>query len=80
MKRAEYKIVSGAKGFEEMEKRVSEMLNQGWKPIGGIGFNAGYAYQAMARVTTQPEPQKTEEEKPKARGAQDAMRAIDQLT
>jgi len=83
-KRAEYKVVSGVNGFAELEKKVSEMLNSGWKPVGGLAFTNGYAYQAMARVVTYSKPTKTthdsEEETPKSRGAQDAMRAVDELT
>ncbi|GAA6169268.1 DUF1737 domain-containing protein [Sessilibacter corallicola] len=52
MKKAEYKVVSGTNGFPELEEKVSKLLNQGWKPVGGIGFNAGYPYQAMAKVVT----------------------------
>jgi hypothetical protein len=51
MKKATYKVVGGTNGFQEMEAEVSKMLNQGWKPIGGIAFNNGYPYQAMAKVT-----------------------------
>ena len=52
MKKAEYKIVASSNGFPELEKKVSAMLNHGWKPVGGLSFNAGYPYQAMARVVT----------------------------
>ncbi len=50
MKKAEYKVISGTNGFPELEEKVSVLLSRGWKPVGGIGFNAGYPYQAMARV------------------------------
>lgn len=83
-KKAEYKVVSGINGFSELEKNVSAMLNQGWKPVGGLAFTNGYAYQAMARVITfkmpTETPQESKQETPKTRGAQDAMRAIDELT
>lgn len=26
------------------------MLNEGWKPVGGVAFNNGFAYQSMAGV------------------------------
>ncbi len=83
-KKAEYKVVSGTNGFPELEEKVSEMLNQGWKPVGGIGFNSGFPYQAMARVvavTTEIPPEKTENKaETKAIGASSAMRALDELT
>lgn len=52
MKKAEYKIISGPSGLPQLEDRVTEFLNKGWKPVGGIAFNAGYPYQALARVVT----------------------------
>ncbi|ACR13281.1 DUF1737 domain-containing protein [Teredinibacter turnerae] len=52
MKRAEYKIISGPSGLPQLEDRITEFLNKGWKPVGGIAFNAGYPYQAIARVVT----------------------------
>jgi hypothetical protein len=84
-KKAEYKVVSGTNGFPELEKKVSEMLNQGWKPVGGIGFNSGFPYQAMARVVAAtidtPPPEKTEDKtENKAIGASSAMKALDELT
>lgn len=69
MKRATYKIITSKNGFQELEDKVSRHLNQGWKPIGGIAFNAGYPYQAMAKI---------EEVKPLT--ANQAMQVIDDLT
>jgi hypothetical protein len=85
MKKAEYKVASGAAGFKELEETVSKMLNEGWKPVGGIGFNAGFPYQAMARVVTvsalrDSVPPQLEEEGNKPVGAQAAMRRVDELT
>ena len=42
VKKAEYRIVASTNGFPELEKKVSAMLNHGWKPVGGLSFNAGY--------------------------------------
>ena len=50
MKKLVYKVVVSDKGFEDFEAKVSEKLNQGWKPIGGIVFNHSYPHQAMAKV------------------------------
>ena len=85
MKKAEYKVVSGPEGLPQLEARVNELLNKGWKPIGGISFNAGYPYQAVARVvtvssTTEHQLSKTKPKTSKLKGAQDAMRLVDELT
>lgn len=73
-KRAEYKVIAGPEGLRQLEERVTKLLNEGWKLQGGIGFNGGYAYQAMARmVEVKPAV------KGKALGANDAMRALDDL-
>lgn len=84
MKKAEYKIVNGKSGFPELEENVSKMLNQGWKPVGGIAFNAGFPYQAMAKVITAKHESenkiKTQDTLRNPVGANTAMRAIDNLT
>ena len=91
MKKAEYKIAVGKSGFSSLEGEVTQLLNEGWKPIGGLAFNAGYPYQAMARVVnvakpsdhSQSQAQAAPEGEPTRRqsyGAQDAMRVIDELT
>jgi hypothetical protein len=83
-RKAEYKVVSGSNGFSGLEEKVSEMLNLGWKPVGGIGFNAGFPYQAMARVVTVTENTPLEKAEVKAEsqviGASSAMKALDELT
>lgn len=78
-----YKVVSATKGFKELEKEVSLLLNKGWKPVGGVAFNNGYAYQAMVgkpvtdnKKVEQPDPDTTT----LPRGAVDAMKKIDSLT
>ena len=53
-RRAEYRIIDGPNGVAELELRVNDMLDRGWKLIGGLCFDRGCAYQAMARVTTDP--------------------------
>lgn len=86
MKKLIYKVVVSDKGFEDFEAKVSEMLNQGWKPIGGIAFNHSYPHQAMAKVidTTDKKPtsenKNTIEQKPKSLTANEAMRRLDDLT
>lgn len=86
MKKLVYKVVVSDKGFEDFEAKVSEMLNQGWKPIGGIAFNHSYPHQAMAKVvdTADKKPtsenKNTIEQKPKSLTANEAMRRLDDLT
>lgn len=87
MKKAEYKIVSAVEGIAALEAKITKMLNAGWKLQGGIAFSAGCPFQAMARVVTVKPAQEGNKEtagaKPEATkllGAQDAMRAIDELT
>ena len=78
MKKLKYELVIGKSGFEAFCKEVSERLNQGWKPIGGVAFNAGFAYQSIAKLID------IEEEKPEPKakklGASEAMRQLDQMT
>jgi|GEM_PF-6830991 len=51
---AEYKLVKDTHKLEKLEQIVSEMITNGWKPVGGIAFNNGFAYQAMARLSKSP--------------------------
>ena len=53
-KRAEYRIIEGPNGIAELEMKVNDMLDQGWKLMGGVSFDRGCAYQAMARITKDP--------------------------
>lgn len=86
MKKLVYKVVVSDKGFEDFEAKVSEMLNQGWKPLGGIAFNHSFPHQAMAKVvdTADERPVKNQQssidQKPKALTASEAMRRLDDLT
>lgn len=82
MKKAEYKVATSTTGIAELEKTVTELLNQGWKPLGGISFNHGYPYQALARVATVPHAQKEQQPEHKQRmtTANEAMKRIGELT
>jgi hypothetical protein len=80
MKEFEYKLIIGNKGFNVFTTEVSEALNDGWKPLGGVAFNAGFAHQAMAKLTEkQPKMAVNKEENKKVRaiGANEAMRRLD---
>ncbi len=84
-KQYQYKIVGSPNGFPELEQKISAMLNQGWKPIGGIAFNQGHPYQAMAKLidTTAATKKTTEastETKPSPKTFNEAMKDIDELT
>lgn len=84
-KQYQYKIVGSPNGFPELEQKISAMLNQGWKPIGGIAFNQGHPYQAMAKlVDTSAVPKATiqvsAETKPRPKTFNEAMKDIDDLT
>ena len=46
----EYKVIHSENGIKGLETAVSKYLSDGWKPIGGIAFNQGYPYQAIAKV------------------------------
>lgn len=86
MKKLVYKVVVSDKGFDDFEAKVSEMLNQGWKPLGGIAFNHSFPHQAMAKVvdTADERPVKNQQssidQKPKALTASEAMKRLDDLT
>ena len=80
-----YKVVSSKTGFKELEKDVSILLNQGWKPVGSIAFNQGYCYQAMiGKVESGASKSKSDSGqqafRPKELGVVDAMKQIDELT
>ncbi len=87
MKKLRYELVIGKNGFEKFCNEVSERLNAGWKPIGGVAFNAGFAYQSMAKAVEESELVKNEttedigENKgPKRLSANEAMRQLDSMT
>lgn len=89
VKKIVYKVVVSNNGFEDFEAKVSEKLNQGWKPIGGIAFNYNFPYQAMAKVVDVPEETKAttsakkltqpaQEARPLT--ANEAMKRLDDIT
>lgn len=80
MKRIEYKIVIGDKGFKNLEDEISNLMTEGWKTIGGLAFNAGFAYQAIAKTIDVKEVEKKETNKNTVIGASQAMKMIDDLT
>ncbi len=80
MKKAEYKVVTGVSGLKELEENVSKLLNEGWKNVGGIAFNQGYGYQALARIVEIREPEKRPESAKKIMDNNNAMRMLDDLT
>lgn len=87
MKKLKYELVVGNKGFDKFCDEVSERLNAGWKPLGGVAFNAGFAYQSMAKAVDDSElgkdeePEKeTEKAGVKRLGANEAMRQLDSMT
>lgn len=91
MKKLIYKVVVSDKGFEDFEAKVSEKLNQGWKPIGGIVFNHSFPHQAMAKLievaTEKPNIAKTAQQdkmpaqsQPRELTANEAMKRISDIT
>ncbi len=86
MKKLQYKVIVSDKGFTDFEEKVSQMLNEGWKPIGGIAFNHSFPHQAMAKVIEMDQEEKIiteqarKEESRKALTANEAMKRLDDLT
>ena len=87
MKKLRYELVIGKNGFEKFCDEVSERLNAGWKPIGGVAFNSGLAYQSMAKAVDESElvkrattEVKEESKGPKRLSANEAMRLLDSMT
>lgn len=86
VKKIIYKVVVSNNGFEDFEAKVSEKLNQGWKPIGGIAFNYNSPYQAMAKIFDDTEEKNNSKsdsvtpQKVRTLTANEAMRRIDDLT
>lgn len=44
----EYKIIIGI-GTGDLERRINELLEQGWKPQGGIASDGRAFFQAMIK-------------------------------
>lgn len=81
MKKAEYKVVTSTTGLPDLEKAVTKLLNEGWKPLGGIAFNQGYPYQAVARFVQVKPSTKPENavEKSQPLTANQAMAVLDEI-
>ena len=52
----EYKVISSSAWTTEtaikvLEKKVNDLIKEGWEPIGGLILNAvnGYVYQALIK-------------------------------
>ncbi|WP_096085899.1 DUF1737 domain-containing protein [Agaribacterium haliotis] len=82
MKRALYKVVGGKPSLPEFEAEVAKYLNDGWKPVGGVSFNANFAYQALAKVTSESAVGSAynESEAHSKSTTAEAMRRVDDLT
>ena len=77
-----YRIITAQQGIKQLETKITSLINHGWEPVGGIGFNQSYPYQAMIG-----EIQKSEENRDKRQnstkrnlGAIEAMKRVDELT
>lgn len=86
-RRHQYKVVGSSNGFPELEKKIGIMMDNGWKPVGGIAFNMNAPYQAMARqveVTTVREPERVQAQQPKQiprpKTFNETLKDIDDLT
>lgn len=81
MKRYKYTVVMSKYGFGEMEEKVSNLMNQGWKLIGGLYFSANFPYQALAKLENVSEKQQEEERKKavKLLTANEAMKKLDEM-
>lgn len=86
MKKYVYKVIVSDKGFDDFAAKVSEKLNDGWKPIGGIAFNHSYPHQAMAKVVDDAEEknnlkdESSAPQKVRTLTANEAMKRLDDLT
>lgn len=82
-KKIQYRIITGDKGFKDLEDKVTIRINKGWKLIGGLAFNGGYPYQAMAKVVEEGEDevevQTGKKEKLGMATAAEAMKRLDDL-
>ena len=78
-----YKVVSSNTGLEELEKKVTESMNKGWKPQGGIAFSHGFCYQAMIGKKSESPASNKKEKKlsnNETNTANQAMKRLDELT
>ena len=76
-----YRIVTAEHGIRDLEVKISELLNKGWRPAGGITFNQGFCYQAMiGKVSKKPENADVQSiEQGQQLGANEAMKRLDDI-
>ena len=82
-----YRIITSENGIKELESKISVLLNQGWKLVGGISFNHGYPYQAVIGQILKSEDDRelkqestnTKDTAPRQLGANEAMKQLDDL-
>lgn len=75
-----YKVVAGINGLQELEKKVEQMIKEGWKPLGGIAFNQGFCYQAMAGKIKEEKIDDKNQKVTKNLTANQGMKRLDELT
>lgn len=71
-----YKVIQ-APNFRELEKKVTHLLNDGWRCSGSI-YHMGQ--QWLQPMITHRQPQPAAEKKSKPGGAIEGMMIVDQLT
>ena len=82
-----YRVITSENGIKELESKISVLLNQGWKLVGGISFNHGYPYQALIGQILKseddrelkPESTNMKDTAPRQLGANEAMKQLDEL-
>ena len=78
-----YRIITAQQGIKQLETKITALINHGWEPVGGIGFNQSYPYQAMIGEILKSEENRKDETQnsteKKNLGAIDAMKRIDDL-
>lgn len=82
-----YRVITSENGIKELESKISVLLNQGWKLVGGISFNHGYPYQAVIGQILKSEDDRelkqestnTKDTAPRQLGANEAMKQLDDL-
>ena len=82
-----YRVITSENGIKELESKISVLLNQGWKLVGGISFNHGYPYQAITGQVLKSEDDREqinsetreEDKAPRQLGANEAMKQLDDL-
>lgn len=75
-----YRIITAEQGIKELEIKITSLINQGWRPVGGVSFNQSYTYQAMIGEVLKSEESRERTEKKSNLGAIGAMKRVDDLT